>query len=410
MPAASGSATPVHTPKGQDGRRVALIAGGLSQGGAEKQFVYMARALQQRGVEVRCYCLTQGDFYEEALGSLNLPPVWVGQFGAPPLRLLRLARLLRAFRPQVVQAGHFFANLYAGIGARACGALSVGAIRNDGAFELRENKGWGPLLLRLPDIVIANSHAGARHAQAHGRRAEDVVVVPNVIDLDAFDAVQTDVDLRAGHTGSVAIAVGRLVGAKRFDRFLAALAIARRQVPHLHGVIVGEGPERESLEREARRLGLEAPVLRFIGRRADVPALLRQADVLVSSSDHEGFPNVLLEAMAARLPIVTTPAGDAASVVLADVTGYVVPADDIEGLSGRLVLLAASSALREQVGRAGRARVEAMYRDDSLADRLLTVYRDAAGRRGRRSEGFWRVAREAETAPDKTSPIGRAAR
>jgi hypothetical protein len=165
-------------------RRVALIAGGLSQGGAEKQLVYMARALQQRGVDVRCYCLTQGDFYEAALTALNITPIWIGQFGAPPLRLLRLVSLLRAFRPQVVQAGHFFANLYAALGARGCGALSVGAIRNDGAFELRENKGWGPLLLKLPHVVIANSRAGARHAVAHGRRSDDVVVVPNVIDLE----------------------------------------------------------------------------------------------------------------------------------------------------------------------------------------------------------------------------------
>jgi glycosyltransferase involved in cell wall biosynthesis len=210
-----------------------------------------------------------------------------------------------------------------------------------------------------------------------------VVVVPNVIDLETFDAVRTDLDLKAGHRGPLVMAVGRLVRAKRFDRFVAALAGARRRVPELRGVIVGDGPERDALEAEARRLDLNPPALRFVGRRVDVPALLRQADILVSSSDHEGFPNVLLEAMAAYLPVVTTPAGDAASVVASDVTGYVVPADDLERLADRVAMLAESPAIRRAAGHAGRTRVELMYRDDNLADRLLTVYRDAADRHPR---------------------------
>jgi len=369
--------------------RVALIAGGLSQGGAEKQLVYMARALHERGHDVRCYCLTRGDFYEAALKEIGVDPIWIGRFGAPPLRLLRLGWLLRAFAPHVVQAGHFFANLYAALGARACGAISIGSIRNDGVFELRENRGWGPLLLRLPSTLIANSHAGARVAQARGRPWEDIIVVPNVIDLREFDAVRTDMKLRPDPSGPLAIAVGRLVRQKRFDRLLAALAEARRHVPDLSAVIVGEGPERGALELEAVRLGLGETAVRFLGGRADVPALLRQADFLVSSSDHEGFPNVLLEAMAARLPTVATEAGDAASIVLPGVTGYIVPTDDVAQLAGRVVTLARETGTRRAMGQAGRKRVELMYRDNTLADRMLAAYQGAAlrqpGRRRRRA-------------------------
>jgi glycosyltransferase involved in cell wall biosynthesis len=368
--------------------RVALIAGGLSQGGAEKQLLYMTRALHERGVDVRCYCLTRGDFYEAALKEIGVDPIWIGRFGAAPLRLLGLGRLLRAFAPHVVQAGHFFANLYAAFGARACGAVSIGSIRNDGVFELRENKGWGPLLLRLPTTLIANSHAGARAAQAHGRSSDDIIVVPNVIDLREFDAVQTDVNLRPNPSGPLAIAVGRLVRQKRFDRLLAVLAAARGYVPDLSAVIVGEGPERGALEREAARLGLGETAVRFLGRRADVPALLRQADFLVSSSDHEGFPNVLLEAMAARLPTVSTEAGDAASIVLPGVTGYIVPTDDVAQLANRVASLARETGTRSAMGRAGRKRVELMYRENALANNLLAAYQCAASRLG--SGPAWR--------------------
>jgi glycosyltransferase involved in cell wall biosynthesis len=365
--------------------RVALIAGGLSQGGAEKQFVYMARALHERGVDVRCYSLTRGDFYEAALKDMGLEPIWIGRFGAPALRLLRLRRLLRAFAPHVVQAGHFFANLYAALGARACGAVSIGSIRNDGVFELRENKGWGPLLLRLPTTLIANSHAGAREAEARGRAEEDIAIVPNVIDLREFDAVETPLNLRLEPSRPLAIAVGRLVRQKRFERLLAGLAVARRTAPDLDLVIVGDGPERGALEREAARLGLGDTAVRFLGRRADVPALLRQADFLVSSSDHEGFPNVLLEAMAARLPAVATEAGDVASIVLPGVTGYVVPTDDIAQLADRMVALARAAGTRRAMGQAARKRVELMYQGNTLADRMLAAYHGAASRRsGRR--------------------------
>ena len=361
--------------------RVALIAGGLSQGGAEKQLVYMARALKQRGADVRCYCLTRGEFYEGVLRRLGIHVIWIGRFAAPAVRLACLARLLASFRPQVVHAGHFFSNLYAALGARACGGVSIGAIRNDTVFELRENGRWGRWLLRLPTILIANSNLGCRNARAHGRPLEDIIVLPNVIDLTEFDAVSTDVDLRTDPAPLV-LAVGRLVPAKRFDRFLAAVARVRKGIPAVRAVIIGDGPERARLEADAQRLGLGDRV-RFLGLRSDVPALLRQADLFVLSSDHEGFPNVLLEAMAAGLATVSTPAGDAGSVVLSGRTGYIVAPND-KSLAERIGFLLTSRDDRLAMGRAGRARVETVYRDGSLADRLLAAYGFATRPRARR--------------------------
>lgn len=364
--------------------RVALIAGGLALGGAEKQLVYMARALVGRGVTLRCYSLTTGDAYEEAIRRAGAELVWIGRHRAPAARLVRLAYELARFRPHVVQAGHFFVNLYAALGARLCGAVSIGALRNDAVFELNENGRWGPWLLRLPTVLVANSAAGCRNACALGRRRDEVLLLPNVIDLSEFDAARTDLDLRAGIApGTVLMAaVGRLVPAKRFDRFLDALARARRDRPELHGVIVGNGPERAALEERAARRGLAASV-RFLGARRDVPALLRQADAFVLCSDHEGFPNVLLEAMAARLPVITTPAGDARAIVLPNVTAYVVEPDDVEMLATRMCQLATGPTERRVMGLAGRRRVESVFRADVLADRLLEVYRTAEERRGR---------------------------
>src|SRR5205085_157391 len=149
-----------------------------------------------------------------------------------------------------------------------------------------------------------------------------------------------------------------LVPVKRFDRFLDAVALARRAAPGLKALLVGEGPDRDALERHAAALGLFPDHLAFLGRRGDVPRLLRQADVLVLTSDYEGCPNVVLEAMAAGVPVVTTPAGDAGRVVQDGVTGFVTPFDDTEGLAARLVRLCNAPDLRARLGQAARRRAE----------------------------------------------------
>jgi glycosyltransferase involved in cell wall biosynthesis len=101
-------------------------------------------------------------------------------------------------------------------------------------------------------------------------------------------------------------------------------------------------------------------------------------DVLLHTSDHEGFPNVLLEAMAARLPVVTTPAGDAGRVVEDGGTGYVVAFDDIGRMAQRVLQLAHSPPLRRRFGEAGRQYAERYYSYSGLARRLLATYRAIA--------------------------------
>ena len=93
---------------------------------------------------------------------------------------------------------------------------------------------------------------------------------------------------------------------------MTALNIACREAPKLLGIIIGDGPELANLQAFAQQRGLSEENLLFLGRRDDVPAILRRAQIFMLTSDHEGFPNVLLEAMAARLPVITTPAGDLA--------------------------------------------------------------------------------------------------
>jgi glycosyltransferase involved in cell wall biosynthesis len=367
----------------RDGLRVAFIAGSLGQGGAEKQLLYLARELLRAHVDVRVLTLTRGECYEPAFAEAGAPVEWVGRHRLP-LRLVDLALATRRFRPHIIQAGHFFTNLYAASAARLGGSVDIGAIRNDAQFDMQECGRWGGPLLRLPRSLIANSRTAASRAAAAGVDPSRVHVLANVIDLEQFErqASARLLGMKEAHE-VLAVAVARLVPAKRLDRFLRALARARREDRLLRGLIVGDGPERPRLEALAQALGLLPHGVRFLGACANVPGVLARADMLVLTSQHEGFPNVLLEGMAARLPVITTPAGDAGLLVDEGRTGYIVPFHDQQLLAERMLALARSSAMRRMFGACGRSLVEAQYRVDALAGRALAIYHRIAAGQGR---------------------------
>jgi len=367
------------------GLRVALLAGTLDPGGAEKQLVYMVRALTDAGVSVRVCSLIEGERLEEDLRRIGVPPVWVGRRSHPLLRAVALARALQSFRPHVLQSAHFYTNLYVSAVAPLYGAIAIGAVRGDVYHEIASNGRWGNWLLQMPPNLLANSYAAKRNAEQLGVAPETLHVVPNAIDLAEFERLTLTRPRAPDRSRIVMAAVGRLLPDKRFDRFLAAVALARRQVPAVHGILVGDGPERQRLERLAQQLGLVPDGVHFLGHRWNLEHLLRyDADVLMLTSDQEGFPNVVLEAMAAGLPVITTPAGDAGVVVQDHVTGYVVPFDDVGQLAERTIQLACSPEQRRCFGAAGRSRVAQEYGLERLAGHLLASYRAFAEHRASR--------------------------
>src|SRR5437879_6291545 len=189
----------------------------------------------------------------------------VGLVANPVLRRLTFARAVRHFRPHIVQASTFYVNLYVALTARLFGSLAIGAIRSDVVLDLQDTGRWGPLLLRAPTALVTNSHAARRAAMQLGIDSARIHVVANVIETSAFEQACRCRPATRNAGQAVAILVGQLVRAKRADRFLEALALARRSTPGLQGLVVGDGPERASLEAHAGRLGRPPDGLQFPG-------------------------------------------------------------------------------------------------------------------------------------------------
>jgi glycosyltransferase involved in cell wall biosynthesis len=367
--------------------RIALIASSLRRAGAEKQFSYTARALFEAGMDSQVFYLGAGDYYQTALTEAGIPVRQIFNRRQSLLMLIRLAKALAAQKPHIVLASQFGDLIFAGLAGRLCGALVLGGVRSDGYYEIRTS-GWrSSVLLKLSHGLIANSHRAKENLESLGINPRKIAVMPNVIDLSEFDQKMARPFQNPAPANRILVnAIGSLQQCKRFDRFLDGLALARQREPALFGIIAGDDlGERAALERKAKSLGLLPDHLQFLGECDQVPSLLAHSRLLVSCSDFEGFPNVILEAMAARLPVLTTPTGDAARIVNHGSTGFVLQPDDAQGMAECIVDLVRNPALASQMGEAGRKQLEQHYNLRSLVPRLVSIICDFARQYGKKS-------------------------
>ncbi len=181
-----------------------------------------------------------------------------------------------------------------------------------------------------------------------------------------------------GRTGDRLLFVGRLAAVKGLLVLLDALAAARTTRPDLRLTLVGDGPDRPMLEARVRAMGLDAAVT-FAGYKAqdEVAAALQAADALVLPSFAEGVPVVLMEAMAAELPVVATQVGGVGELVTDGETGLLVPPGDCAALANALLRVMTDEALRQRMGKAGRARVTAQFDVTDQAARLARLFGSA---------------------------------
>jgi glycosyltransferase involved in cell wall biosynthesis len=170
------------------------------------------------------------------------------------------------------------------------------------------------------------------------------------------------------------VGVGSLFPVKRWDRLLVATAALQQQGLNFLVRIVGDGPLRAALLQQVQALGL-AECVEFVAYSADIPGLLAEATLLVHTSDSEGCPNVVLEAMACGRAVVATDAGEVPLVVEDGQTGFVVRRGDNATLITRMAALITDRDLCRRMGAAGRAKAEREFGVERLVADTLAAYR-----------------------------------
>jgi glycosyltransferase involved in cell wall biosynthesis len=173
--------------------------------------------------------------------------------------------------------------------------------------------------------------------------------------------------------------VGRLEPQKRFDRLLEVFAELRRERPHLRLVLVGEGSARGALEARCRELGLQEDC-RLLGHRTDVVDLHHAFDLFIQSSDYEGTPNVVLEAMALETPVVATDVGGTGELILDGEHGLLVPPGDPGSLRDAIARALDDPAATARRAAAARERIEGPLSFSARMRAVESIYEELAGR------------------------------
>jgi len=340
---------------------VTLVITDLDVGGAERALVALATGLDRRLWRVSVVCLgVEG----ELAGPLCAEGIEVECLGVnrrnPIGAVVRLGRTLRRFRPELVQSFLFHANASARLAAPLAGRpWVIGGIR-----VAEREKDWHLLIdgltTRLSVGSVCVSEGVRRFMRDVGRiDPERLVVIPNGVDPRPFDEAKPADRVSLGIPDYVPLAL--YVGRLELQKGLTFLLDAVARVDGLHLCIAGDGPYRDVLIAQARELPTLASRVHWLGRRGDVPSLLKAADFLVLPSLWEGMPNVVLEAMAARLAVVATSVEGTEDLVVTGETGWLVPPSDVDALVSALQDAATDKDRLIEFGESGRGRVDTHF-------------------------------------------------
>jgi glycosyltransferase involved in cell wall biosynthesis len=351
--------------------KVCFIAGTLGRGGAERQLLYMLRALQSEGIYTRVLCLTEGEDFEKEICDLGIEVEWIGSSGLRVLRLLKMLKKIRERPVDVLHSTHFYTNIYAAIVGRILKIESIGAIRNDLISEIAANGIYGRWHLKLPQHLIANSESALSRAEGFGVKQENLHFLRNVVEPKRRREAGTGIIEKRINI----LFAGRLVPQKRPELFVRLASTLTREMPgyNLSFQIAGDGPLRMLLEKLVREGDFSYNQFVFLGAQADMSDTYCRTDIFVSTSKHEGTPNVVLEAMAYGIPVVATKVGGIPEI-LDDDCGILVDESDFDELLSATTKLIRDPRLRHRLGQNGQKYVTNSHSHQYLREHLTDIY------------------------------------
>jgi len=351
-------------------------------GGSERQFTLLAQNIGARAFQLHLGCVSQRGPLAAHFGDVPQFPLGGSLFGWKSLRTrFNLSRHLRHHRVQVAHAFDFYANLTLIPAARfARVPVVIGSHRQLGDLMTPAQFRAQAAAFRWCDAVVCNSQAAADRLMANGLASDKIAVIGNALPPNAFTAAPAALPKRPGvaRVGMVARMNHRY---KNHSGFLRIAAQVHRRMPQAEFVLVGDGPLRRELENEASGLGLGASAI-FLGDRQDMPAVLASLDAAVLTSDSESLSNVILEAMAAGLPVVAFSVGGNSELVNGQ-RGALVGAGNENAFANAIHRLLSDAQLREHQGNNARRFVEENFSLDRVRGRYEDLYLTLLEKKGR---------------------------
>jgi len=375
--------------------KVVHLISSLETGGTEMMLFKLLAAANKDEFNNSVISLTKGGAIAERIAGLGVPVENLGMSrSAPsPVGMLRLYRALRRERPDVLQTWLYHSDLLGYFAGKLANvpalAWNIRCSTTDDRYFTGMTGRVVRMLARLsakPDAVIVNSDAGRTIHEGLGYKPRRWDVIPNGFDLTRFrpdSAARSAVRDELGIPSDAAVIglVARFDPLKGHGTFLRAAAQLLGSNPSTHFVLVGAGVESNNpfLSDLIDELGISSQV-HLMGERSDAARITATFDIATCSSTGEGFPNIIGEAMASGVPVVTTDVGDA-RLIVGD-TGVVVPLANPKALAkGWQDVLDLGAEGITALGERARARVSDHYDIDGVAEQYATIYRNLASKR-----------------------------
>lgn len=347
----------------------------MSGGGAERQLAGLASELGNLGHDLHLAYVYPGPNLNR-LTATHLTLHHLGDGAARrPLVIARAVSLLRGLRPDVLHTWLTHMDIVGGIASRMLGVPWV--------MSERSSAGCYPRTLmnririaagKRADIIVPNSEGGASYWMGQGVDAHRVEVVPNFVSIDEIETALPIEDCRVIDGDELIVHIGRLNPEKNLELLIDSLPHVLQVRPRARVAFCGDGPLRDDLAARARALGIADRVI-FAGFVPNVASWLKRASAVVAISRFEGLPNAVLEAVAARVPVIVSDI-PAYRAILADDAACFVPEDQATAVAAALSHTLENHAAAEQ--RAARARSSLRTQSiEAIVTRYESVYRRA---------------------------------
>lgn len=354
------------------------------QGGAERQVYEFIRLLDRDKFAPFLFILHQSSvpaevsqlkLYVESLGVERI-------YGADGIRQgIRFSQILKEKSVDILMTFHFSSDIWGTYWAKKAGVPVIVSSRRDAGFwrkwhHVRAYK----FINNWVTKIFAVSEAVKQMVLEEGVPASKVEVIYNGVDLKRFDEKASEEVLQVPPETFLIGSVGNFTETKGHSYLLDAAAQVIRKFPKAYFVLAGYGPLKDRLEQKAQDLGIADHIV-FLGKREDIPGLLKQMHVCVLPSLSEGLSNALLEYMAAGKPIVATAVGGNPEVIEDGINGILVAAKDSEALADKICLCLEDKTLADKLGHKARQTVEQKFnlekRIRQMEDSLEHLRREA---------------------------------
>ncbi len=365
--------------------KICYVIGTLNIGGAEKQLLMLTDGLDKKKFEPVVISLRKNGDLKKDFESAGIKVVETDKkFKIDPIFFFRLFYAIKKEKPEILHTFMFTSNTWgriAGIFNRV--PIIISSERCVDLYKKWYHRLIDNLLIHFTKIIIANSYAVKDFYQNRERIPETrIKVIHNGIDIKTNEnnGILTSKikELGLENAKHIISCAGRFTEQKGFIYLIKAIPLILKEFPLTYFVFIGDGPLKDVFKKEVQKSGIEKNVL-FTGYRKDVSDIFSISDIVAVPSLFEGMPNVVLEAMIAKKPVIGTNIPEISEIIKDAINGILVPVKNSYALAEKIIYLLKNPSIALKIGQEGYTTVIKEYSSEKMIQAYENIYIDCLG-------------------------------